>query len=103
GRRHTRFSRDWSSDVCSSDLIGPNGVGKTTLLKVLTGGISPDEGRVKLGSSLTVAYLDQTRSLLQETDTVQDALSGGNDYVTVLDRKSVVEGKRGYGDARRVG
>src|SRR5690606_33041709 len=45
-RRHTRFSRDWSSDVCSSDLIGPSGAGKSTILNILAGLIKPDNGEV---------------------------------------------------------
>src|SRR3546814_973515 len=65
-------------------IIGPNGAGKTTLLKIMTGLLAPDEGTVRLGANLTLATLDQTRSLLKETETVQDALSDGHDFVTVL-------------------
>ncbi|MDA5194802.1 ABC-F family ATP-binding cassette domain-containing protein [Govanella unica] len=79
--------KDFSTRIGRGDrvgIIGPNGAGKTTLLKIMTGLAKPDEGKVKLGASLTIATLDQTRSALRETATVQDALSDGNDYVTVL-------------------
>ncbi|MEJ6402219.1 ABC-F family ATP-binding cassette domain-containing protein [Yoonia sp. 2307UL14-13] len=46
-------------------FVGPNGVGKTTLIKMLLGQIKPDEGRVKLGTNLDVAVFDQTRAALQ--------------------------------------
>ncbi len=65
-------------------IIGPNGAGKSTLLKVLTGNLAPDEGEVRLGSNLQIAYLDQTRARLNEADRLQDVLADGNDYVEVL-------------------
>ncbi len=68
-------------------IIGPNGAGKSTLLKILIGQLTPDSGGVKLGSNLQIATLDQNRALLKETETVQDALADGNDYVDVLGEK----------------
>ena len=65
-------------------LIGPNGVGKTTLLKILTGDIKPDEGTIKLGVNLTPLIIDQKRSQLNPDTTVEDTLTGGGgDYVHV--------------------
>src|SRR5690606_34568930 len=56
--------RDFSTTVMRGDkigVIGPNGAGKSTLLKILLGELAPDEGSVKLGSNLEVAYFDQLR------------------------------------------
>ena len=58
-------------------LIGPNGVGKTTLLKVLTGEVEPDEGTIKLGVSLTPLIIDQKRSQLDPDMSVEDTLTEG--------------------------
>jgi ATP-binding cassette subfamily F protein uup len=62
-------------------LIGPNGSGKTTLLRVLVGELAPDEGAVKYGSRLEVAYFDQQREQLDPDRTVADSVS---DSDTVL-------------------
>ncbi len=65
-------------------LIGPNGVGKTTLLKILIGDIKPDTGTIKLGVNLTPLIIDQKRSQLNPDATVEDTLTGGGgDYVHV--------------------
>lgn len=65
-------------------FIGPNGVGKTTLLKLMLGEIPRDAGSVKLNPSLTVTYLDQTRDTLKPTDTLWEALAPhGGDSITV--------------------
>jgi ATP-binding cassette subfamily F protein uup len=55
-------------------FVGPNGVGKTTLLKMLTGEIEPDSGEIKLGTKLDVAVFDQTRSNIREDLTLWEAL-----------------------------
>ena len=57
-------------------FVGPNGVGKTTLLKMLTGEIEPDEGKVKLGTNLDIAVFDQTRAQLDPDATLWDNLTG---------------------------
>ncbi len=57
-------------------LVGPNGVGKTTLLRMLLGEIQPDEGAVDLGTGLQVAVLDQTRAALNPDATLWESLTG---------------------------
>ncbi|PWQ98760.1 ATP-binding cassette domain-containing protein [Leucothrix arctica] len=64
-------------------LIGPNGVGKTTLLRLLLGKIEPDSGTIKLGTGLEVAYFDQLRDQLDENSTVKASLDRGSDNITV--------------------
>jgi len=64
-------------------LIGPNGVGKTTLLKILLGELKPDSGKLIEGTNLQVAYFDQLRSQLDENRSVKDNLDRGADKVTV--------------------
>ena len=72
-------------------FVGPNGVGKTTLLKMLTGEIAPDAGTVQLGTNLEVAIFDQARATLDLSMTLWDgmvndpdmAVSGSNDQVMV--------------------
>lgn len=59
-------------------IIGPNGAGKTTLVRMLTGIMEPDEGSVKIGTSVEMASLDQGRIELSETLTLQDALTDGS-------------------------
>ncbi len=57
-------------------VVGPNGVGKTTLLKLLTGEIAPDAGSVRLGTRLEVAVFDQARAALDPEMTLWDSLTG---------------------------
>ncbi|QFU09204.1 ABC transporter ATP-binding protein uup [Rhodobacteraceae bacterium THAF1] len=57
-------------------FVGPNGVGKTTCLKMLTGELAPDEGTVKLGTNLEVAVFDQSRAALDPEMTLWDSLTG---------------------------
>jgi ATP-binding cassette subfamily F protein uup len=73
-------------------LVGPNGVGKTTLLKLFTGAHGPDSGSVTFGSRLAPVTLDQFRAELPETTTVTDALTGGgSDYLEIGgERKHVI-------------
>ncbi|MEB8432570.1 ATP-binding cassette domain-containing protein [Cocleimonas sp. KMM 6892] len=77
---------DFSALVQRGDkigLIGPNGVGKTTLLKVLLGELKPDSGKLIEGTNLQVAYFDQLRSQLDENRSVKDNLDRGADKVMV--------------------
>lgn len=71
-------------------LIGPNGIGKTTFLKLILGELNPTFGRIRLGSKQEVAYFDQFRSALNENDTVFYTLGQGNDFVEVGGKKKHV-------------
>jgi ATP-binding cassette subfamily F protein uup len=68
-------------------IVGPNGAGKTTLVKLLLGEVPPDTGKVKLGTGLQIAYVDQARAGLKPEMTLWDALTpGGGDSIMVRDR-----------------
>ncbi|MDO5640269.1 MAG: ATP-binding cassette domain-containing protein [Neisseria sp.] len=71
-------------------LIGPNGIGKTTFLKLILGELQPTFGKIRIGSKQEVAYFDQFRSALNEDDTVFYTLGQGNDYVEIGGRKKHV-------------
>ena len=58
-------------------VIGPNGVGKTTLLKMITGEDSPDSGSIRLGETVRISYTDQLRAGIDPGKTVWEAVSGG--------------------------
>ncbi|MEQ1836957.1 MAG: energy-dependent translational throttle protein EttA, partial [Candidatus Nitrotoga sp.] len=64
-------------------IIGPNGAGKSTLFKMLTGKEQADSGEVKIGATVKVSYVDQSRDALAGDKTVFDEISGGNDVLTV--------------------
>jgi len=64
-------------------IIGANGCGKTTLVRLLLGELSPDSGTIKQGTSLNVAYFDQLRRQLHEDKTVMFNVGDGADYVTI--------------------
>jgi sulfate-transporting ATPase len=64
-------------------IIGPNGAGKSTLFRMITGKEQPDSGTVKIGQTVKIAHVDQARDSLQSDKTVFDAISGGNDILTV--------------------
>jgi len=64
-------------------IIGPNGAGKSTLFKLITGKEQPDSGTVKIGQTVKIAHIDQARDSLDNNKTVFDAISGGNDILTV--------------------
>ncbi len=69
-------------------VIGPNGAGKTTLFRMITGGEQPDAGTLKVGSTVKIAYVDQSRDTLDGTKTVYEEMSGGQDQLQ-FGRRSV--------------
>lgn len=64
-------------------IIGPNGAGKSTLFRMIMGREQPDAGEIKIGETVNIAYVDQTRDILDGNKTVFEAISDGNDILTV--------------------
>jgi len=64
-------------------IIGPNGAGKSTMFRMITGKEQPDSGEVKIGTTVKIAHVDQARDSLDNGKTVFDAISGGNEILTV--------------------
>ncbi|MBC62354.1 MAG: energy-dependent translational throttle protein EttA [Zetaproteobacteria bacterium] len=60
-------------------IVGPNGSGKTSLCKMITGKLTPDAGEIKLGSTVKVGFMEQDRMVLNQDETIYEAISGGND------------------------
>jgi ATP-binding cassette subfamily F protein uup len=82
--------KDFSVRIMRGDrigLIGPNGVGKSTLLNILLGNNAPEHGKVTLGTKLQVAYFDQLRQALDLNKTVIDNVAQGSDMIEIDGKK----------------
>ncbi len=64
-------------------IIGPNGAGKTTLFRLLTGQEQPDAGTLRIGETVQIAYVDQSRDALDDSKTIWEEISDGSDLITV--------------------
>ncbi len=86
--------KDFSTQIMRGDkvgLIGPNGVGKSTLLKIILGELEADSGKVELGTKIEVAYFDQMREQLDDEATLCDTISPGSEFVQIgNERKHVI-------------
>jgi ABC transport system ATP-binding/permease protein len=81
-----KILEDFSTTIFRKDrvgILGPNGSGKTTLLKILLGELKPQQGRLRLGAGLEIAYFDQLREQLDEDRSLRDNVANGGDIVSV--------------------
>jgi ATPase subunit of ABC transporter with duplicated ATPase domains len=78
-------------DCCSFELpvnaivgvIGPNGIGKTTLFRLITGQEKPDSGKIEIGSTVSIGHVDQHRDALDGSKTIFEEISDGKDFIVV--------------------
>jgi ATP-binding cassette subfamily F protein uup len=87
--------KDFSLRIQRGDrigVVGANGTGKTTLLRLLTGELAPDEGTVTQAKTLSGVVIDQQRRLLDPNKTVRDVLADGGDWIEVRDVKKHIQG-----------
>ena len=81
-----KIIKEFSTVIIRGDkvgIIGPNGSGKTTLLKILLGELTPQQGRIRQGTGIQIAYFDQLRGQLDENKTLKDNIASGNDTVFI--------------------
>jgi energy-dependent translational throttle protein EttA len=90
-------------------VIGPNGAGKTTLFRMIVGTEKPDSGTLRVGDTVKIAYVDQSRDTLDDSKTVFEEITGGTDYLMLGKRKVASRGYvsrfnfRGPDQQRKVG
>jgi ATP-binding cassette subfamily F protein uup len=87
--------RDFTTEIMRGDkigFIGPNGVGKTTLLRLLLGQLTPQSGSVRLGTNLQLAYFDQLREQLNDDASVADNVANGNETLSINGKSKHVLG-----------
>ena len=92
---HRPIVRDFSTTIMRGDkigIIGPNGIGKTTLIKILLGQLAPTMGKVRLGTNLSIAYFDQMRQQLDENATVAQNVGDGYDWLELNGNKRHILG-----------
>jgi ATPase subunit of ABC transporter with duplicated ATPase domains len=65
-------------------VIGPNGAGKTTLFRMITGEEKPDSGTLRVGETVRLAYVDQSRDALRPQDSVWEAIAGGHETIDLV-------------------
>ena len=85
--------RDFGATILRGDkvgVIGPNGAGKTTLLRLILGELAPDEGVVRIGTKLQVAYFDQMREALDPEATLADTISPGSEWIEIAGQRKHV-------------
>ena len=86
--------KDFSAIIARGDkvaLMGNNGVGKTTLLKMILGEIAPDSGKVRQGSNLQIAYFDQMRDQLDLDASLEDFISPGSEWIEIGNQRKHVK------------
>jgi energy-dependent translational throttle protein EttA len=74
-------------------VIGPNGAGKTTLFRMITGSEKPDSGKLTVGPTVNIAYVDQSRESLNAENSIFEEITGGTDYIMLGNRRVA---SRGY-------
>ncbi|MCE2829715.1 MAG: ATP-binding cassette domain-containing protein [Sphingomonadales bacterium] len=90
-----RIIRDFTLRIQRGDrigIVGANGTGKTTLIRMLTGELEPDEGKITLSKTLSGIVIDQQRKLLSPEKLVRDVLADGSDWITVRGHKKHSQG-----------
>jgi ATP-binding cassette subfamily F protein uup len=90
-----RIIRDFTLRIQRGDrigIVGANGTGKTTLIRMLTGETAPDEGKVTLSKTLTGIVIDQQRKLLSPEKRVRDVLADGSDWIDVRGVRKHIQG-----------
>lgn len=91
---HKVIAKDLSATFLRGDKVGlvaPNGAGKSTLLKIILGELEPDQGKVRRGSNLQVAYFDQLRESLQLDASLEDFISPGSEWIEIGQQRKHVK------------